>query len=108
MPEPMITSLSDYPDRFLSCRTINHPWSEDGLPWVDNKDGVPVVYQKFTCPRCNCGRTDQRTMQGRLLRRAYRPPSTYRLHPDLRVGEQLHAERIHRLLRNIQPQTQAV
>lgn len=105
MPEPSV-SLESYPDRFLTCRTINHPWREDGLPWVEVKvvGGVEaqVVYEKLTCARCSNVRIDQRTMQGRLIRRAYRHAPQYRLSPELRHKETLAGERISRLLANVQ------
>lgn len=106
MPETSIYTVGNYPDRFLTCRILMHPWREDGLPWVEVKtEGgteVQVVYERLTCPRCGMHRVDQRSMQGRFLRRSYRPPTNYRLETETRGKEGLAGERIRRLLSNVQ------
>lgn len=92
--------LSEYPDRYLDCRVINHPWKPDqNGPWVEVAQyGAKVVYEKFTCARCGNVRIDQRTLKGQLLRRSYRHQVNFRLDEKLRNSQLLAGERIGRLL----------
>lgn len=100
--EEMTSDIDLYPDRFLTCRILMHSWRESGMPWVEVKEETQVVYEKLQCNRCSNERIDQRTMQGRMIRRTYRYDGRYKLAEHLRDKSALAGERIARMMKSHQ------
>lgn len=90
--------LDHYPDRFLTCRALQHMWVPTGLPLPRRQEDSLIVYETFKCSRCDTQRTDQRTAYGRLLRRHYRHESGYRMGADAREKALYAHERLQRIL----------
>lgn len=95
-------NLGSYPDRFLTCRALQHIWTPMSLPWLEQAsvDGIPVqvVYERFKCSRCDTLRTDQRTPYGRFVRRHYHHEAGYKMGMDANKKEFYAGERFKRLL----------
>lgn len=100
LEEPQV-NLTSYPDRFLTCRALQHMWVPMGLPQVERAPddaAALVVYEKFMCQRCSATKTDQRTPYGRFIRRSYHHEAGYRVSGEGHKKEGYAGERYKRIL----------
>lgn len=67
---------ASYPEKFLDCRDLRHPWQRVGSYHLSG-DIIRVLH----CPRCGTDRRDKWAPSG------YRRPSTYDYPDGYRIGD---------------------
>lgn len=68
--------LEDYDERYLECRSINHPWRVTGFyhdPWGG-------IVRHLRCGRCGTTRRDLWTASGQRVNNHYSYAEGYQIH----------------------------
>jgi hypothetical protein len=69
--------LADYPDHYLHCREVNHPWTKVGSYRHREKQSNYII-SHFECPSCGMVREDWRQPADySLVHRQYDRPDGY-------------------------------
>lgn len=71
---------ASYPDRFLTCRELQHAWRRIGFYHANGE-----VVRALTCERCGTDRHDYWSPSGGILRRSYDYAEGYAIRGGERV-----------------------